>query len=110
MNAFITVIGWLAIIIVLIAICGVAVVGAVSACERAMHWMYCKAYDKAVHDIARHIRSSAHWFGEDYNTSKCLKLLAEHMQSDMASYAAPEKWRQAWRDACSKFKETGVAP
>ncbi len=107
MGTFVTACGWIAIIICCIAIAGVGVMGAITACEKIMNWMYGKAYDRAVAKIANHIRGSAHWFGEDYNTAKCLRILAERMSSDMASYAAPEQWRQEWRDACSKFKENG---
>ena len=110
METFTQILGWLTILVCSIAIGGVAVVGAANAIHRLWAWMYEKAYNKAVHNIANHLRASAHWFGEDYNTAKCLSILADRMSKDMADYAYPEKWRDEWRDACSKFKSTGIAP
>lgn len=108
MDTFTSILGWMTLAALAIGLCAVLIGAAAYLCHRVMHWMYCKAYDRAVADIARHINGSSHWFSEDYNTSKCLEILARRMALDMGSYAAPEKWRQQWRDACVKFKDTGI--
>jgi hypothetical protein len=105
MNTFITICGWLALLVILLGLCGLTIAAAFAGYKAVAHWFYCKAYNAARDDIARHIRTSAHWFSEDVGAWKCLAILANRMVVDMASYSYPEEWRGEWRKAVKKWND-----
>jgi hypothetical protein len=104
MESFTQIVGWLILLTLAMALAGLAIVGVFAGYQKAMHWMYCKAYYQAQTEFARHIRGSSHWFSEDVGAWIALQTLAETLERDR-SISHPEHWRQEWRERVHAYNQ-----
>lgn len=105
METFVTIMGWIAVVLLCFAALLLVAWCALKAFDSVTQWHYGKAYNAAMSDLGRAVYSSAHWFSEDTATYSVLSVLGERLQKHEAVYigTAPQEWREEWRKRFAKF-------
>lgn len=106
MQTFITIVGWLTVVLICAAALAFAVALAADLCRRALERFEWAVGDKVRHELGRSIHASAHWFGECQDTALAIKMLGDRLIRQ--GCADSNEWREAWRGAI-KQRETRKA-
>lgn len=96
MNTFITIMGWLCIASICVAIAGGMVAAAASAIELALARFERAIESRVRQELGRDIQSCSHWFSESAETWVAIKVLGERMTKGYATDV--DRWRDEWRE------------
>jgi hypothetical protein len=94
-NTFVTIVGWMCLLLLSAAFAGLAVVIAATACRKALERFEWAIDAKTRHEVGRSIGASSHWFSENPDTSLALRILAERLMNEGGADA--DQWREQWR-------------
>lgn len=97
MTTFITIMGWVTVAAVCIALAAFGVALAADQCRRALERFEWAVDAKTRHEVGRSIGASAWWFSENPDTSLALRILAERLINQGGADA--DQWREQWRKA-----------
>lgn len=96
MNAFITIMGWLCLALILVSVlCGaiwLAGIGLSRVIERFERHVTATTR----HELGRDIASCAHWFSESDEAWIAIKVLGEHLTKGYATDV--DRWRKEWHE------------
>lgn len=102
MQTFITIMGWLVVVALSIAILASAVSGAAYLVRRSLERYEWAIIQKAEHELGRKLDASAHWFGESPETAKAIESLAKRLIYNHST--DPDEWRKEWRQMLLESK------
>ena len=96
MSTFITICGWLAVILLCIAGAALAVSLAADLCRRALERFESAVVLKFRHALGQDLASCSHWFSESTEAWVAIKVLGERIRDGYGTDV--ERWREEWRD------------
>jgi hypothetical protein len=91
----VTIVGWLCIAAICLAVAAFAVGFAAQACRVALQRFEWAVDEKTRHEIGRSISASGHWFSENPDTSLAIRILGERLMTGQSTDS--DQWREQWR-------------
>lgn len=102
MNTFITVCGWIFVLVAVVAVAAFAVALAADQYRRAQERFEWAVIAKARNELGRDIQSCSHWFSESDEAWIAVKVLGERLTNGLATDIS--EWREEWRRRLAQGK------